>query len=85
MGSQATTLDSATMLGVREVQMKDSVSKVKIVNQGPIGFIFFVAYVGAAVYFWHQASGFWEYVWALLKAVAWPAILVYHSMQAFHV
>ena len=66
-------------------EMKEGIKKVKVVNEGPMGFALFLAYMGAAVYFWHQASGFWGFVWALLKAVAWPAILVYHGMQAFSV
>jgi|GEM_PF-174071 len=65
--------------------MSDNPKQVKISNWGPIGGVFFVAYIGAAVYFWHQASSFWGDIWALVKAIAWPGILVYQAMRAFHV
>ena len=50
-------------------------------DNGPLGIVFFIAYIGAAVYFAHQSSGFWGFIWALLKAAAWPGILVYQAMQ----
>ena len=54
---------------------------VKVINQhGPAGFVLLLAYIGAAVYFVQQSTGFWGFVWALIKAVAWPAILVYHLL-----
>jgi len=61
--------------------MKQGIEKVKVVNQSPIGAVLFVAYFGAAVYFWMQATGFWGHIWALIKAIVWPAILVYQAMQ----
>lgn len=55
-----------------------------IVNKGPGGFILFVAYIGAAVYFVQQASGFWEVIGALFKAIVWPGFVVYHILAMFH-
>lgn len=53
---------------------------------GQLGFIFFMAYVGAAVYFINQSSGaFLDVIWALIKAIAWPAFLVYQGMQGLGV
>ena len=53
---------------------------------GQLGFIFFMAYVGAAAYFISQSSGaFLDVVWALIKAIAWPAFLVFHAMQGMSV
>lgn len=49
-----------------------------VANNGPLGFAFFVAYLGAAVYFVHQSPGFWGFIWALVKAIAWPGIVIYH-------
>jgi hypothetical protein len=65
--------------------MGDNTKYVKVANWGPIGSVLFIAYFGAAVYFWHQASGFGSHIWALIKALAWPAILVYQAMRAFRV
>ena len=61
--------------------MKEGVKKVKVADWGPIGTTLFVAYFGAAVYFWNQAAGFWEHIWALIKAMVWPAILVYQALR----
>lgn len=58
---------------------------VKVINEGPMGFAAFMAYIGAAVYFIDQSSGFFEFIWALLKAIVWPAILIYNSLEAFKV
>ena len=53
---------------------------------GQLGFIFFLCYVGAAYYFIVQSNGtFLEVVWALIKAIAWPAFLVFHAMSGFGV
>lgn len=49
---------------------------------GPMGFMFFVAWFGALVYFVNQASGFGEVVLAFLKSIVWPAILLYHALSA---
>ncbi len=52
---------------------------------GQLGFIFFLCYIGAAVYFVNRADGVWEVIFALIKAIAWPAYLVYYSLLAFEV
>lgn len=60
---------------------------IKVVNEsnGPIGWLAFVAYVGAAVYFYQLDPGFWGFFLALLKAIFWPAFLVYSGMDALGV
>jgi hypothetical protein len=37
--------------------------------------------IGALVYFWQQADSFGQYLVAILKAVVWPAFLVYEAFQ----
>lgn len=59
---------------------KDSV-KV-IYEQGPTGFIMFVAFFGALIYFAEQAHDFGGYLFAFLEALVWPAIVLYHVLQA---
>ena len=44
--------------------------------------VFGLGLIGAVVYFWQQADGFWEHVVAILKALVWPAFLVYEAFQA---
>lgn len=60
-------------------------SLVKINHQGPLGAVFFTAYIGAVVYFFNQSPDFWGFVLALLKAAVWPAFVVYHGMLALGV
>lgn len=61
--------------------MHKSEKTVRVMNnQGPTGFVFFVAFIGAAVYFVQQSHGFWEFVLAILKAIVWPAYVVYHGL-----
>lgn len=48
------------------------------------GGIYFFAMIGAAVYFVQQVHGFWPIVWAVLKAIAWPAFLIYKIFSMWH-
>jgi hypothetical protein len=48
---------------------------------GPFSGIYLVTVIGAAVYFIGQADGFWEVVLALLKAIVWPAFVVYRALE----
>lgn len=38
--------------------------------------------IGAVVYFWQQADTFGEHVVGVLKALVWPAFLVYEAFQS---
>jgi len=55
---------------------------MKIKTEGPLGFIFFTAWIGALVYFVGQVDGFGNIIVAFLKACVWPAYVVYYSLQA---
>lgn len=52
---------------------------VKVINKGkgPLGFVFFFAWVGALFYFEGIAYGFWDSVLAFLKACVWPAYVIH--------
>lgn len=50
---------------------------------GPFGG-YFVTFIGAAVYFAQQAHGFWEFIFAILKALVWPGFFVYHALTLLH-
>jgi len=56
---------------------------VKVIDRaGPTGFIFFLAYIGAAIYFIQQSSGgFWAVILALLQAAVWPVYVMYHVLM----
>lgn len=61
-------------------------SKVKVVtDHGPAGFIGFVAFVGAFVYFAQHANDLGDFVWAFLQACVWPAILLFNVLQMLKV
>jgi hypothetical protein len=45
------------------------------------GGLWFFGFIGTLVYFLHEHSGtFWLVVLAIIKAVVWPALLVYHVL-----
>ncbi|HEX6425241.1 MAG TPA: hypothetical protein VFZ79_17275 [Acidimicrobiales bacterium] len=46
------------------------------------GAVYGLGLIGAAVWYWQQADGFGEHVVGLLKAVVWPAFLVYEALRA---
>jgi len=52
-------------------------------RDGSVGFALFMTFIGAAVYFINQVDGFWNIVFAVLKAAVWPAILIYNILQNF--
>lgn len=59
---------------------------VNVVNQhGPMGWVMFVAYIGAVIYFFKQNETFWGFILALLKAAVWPAYVLYHVLQLLHI
>lgn len=45
--------------------------------------IYGLGLIGAAVYFISNAPGFWDGVIGFLKAVVWPAILVFEAFKYF--
>ena len=50
-------------------------------HNGALGGIYFLSFVGAAVYFIQHSLSFWEGVLGFLKAVVWPAILMYKLLE----
>ena len=42
---------------------------------------YFLGMVGAAVYYIQTTAGFWNALLALLKALVWPAFLVYELLK----
>ena len=52
-----------------------------VATQSGTGFAYFLAMIGAAVWWVQEASGFGEVVVALLKSVVWPSFLVYELLK----
>ena len=46
------------------------------------GAIYGLGIFGALVYFWQQADGFWEYLFAVVQGILWPAFMVYDAFSA---
>jgi hypothetical protein len=62
--------------------LKKEKKKTNTVSQSPgAGFIWFLGFIGAFVYYLQQADGFVPGVVAFLKALAWPAFLVYKLLS----
>ena len=51
--------------------------KIKVKVDSHWGYILFVAYVGALVYFVDRNEGFWGVVLAFLQAAVWPAYVLH--------
>jgi len=51
----------------------------KIAN--PTSAIYGMAFIGSLIYFIQHAITFWGGVLGLLKAIVWPAILVYKLLE----
>ena len=57
---------------------------VKVVNKhmgGGGGAVYGLGFVGALVYYLGHAANFWGAVIGVLKAIVWPAFLVYKLLE----
>ena len=54
----------------------------KIHDSGPSGAVYGLGFIGAAIYFISAAAGFWMGALGFLKALVWPAFLVYEALKA---
>lgn len=50
-------------------------------HTGGFGGIYFLAFIGSAVYFIQHSISFWGGVLGFLKALVWPAILMYKLLE----
>jgi hypothetical protein len=57
--------------------------KKEIQNNGPSSAIYGLGLIGAAVFFISHATSFWMGVLGFLKAIVWPAVLVYEAFKHF--
>lgn len=55
--------------------------KKEIQRHAPTSALYFMGFIGAAVYYISQATGFWIGALGLLKAFVWPAFLVYEALK----
>ena len=57
-------------------------NKKYVTHNGSAGAVWFLGFIGAAIYFIQHADGFWLGVLGVLKAIVWPAFLVYEAMKS---
>ena len=55
-----------------------------MVRGGGSGAVYGLGLIGALVYYWQHADGFWAHVWGVVEAILWPAFLVYHLLGHIH-
>lgn len=53
-------------------------------NHGTSGALYFVGFIGAIVYWMQAAVGFGAVVTGILKAIVWPAYIVYKLLESFY-
>jgi hypothetical protein len=60
---------------------KKTKCKHDFANSCKAGGIYGLGFIGAAVYYISTATGFWNGVLGFLKAIVWPAFLVYEALK----
>ena len=48
------------------------------------GAVYGFGFIGAAIYFITHATGFWMGVLGFLKAIVWPALVIYKLLEALN-
>jgi hypothetical protein len=63
--------------------MPSSKRSVEVINKGggPAGFVLFVAWFGALVYFVQNSVGFGGFIMGVLQSFVWPALVLYRVLQ----
>lgn len=51
-------------------------------SSAPSSAVYGVGIIGAAIYYISMATGFWMGVLGVLKALVWPAFLVYEALKS---
>lgn len=57
----------------------------KNVSSGGGNMVYFFGLIGALVYYLQQANTFWEGFIGILKALVWPAFVIYELLKFFQV
>lgn len=57
------------------------IMKREIQQHGPNSAVYGLGLIGALIYFVSNATGFWMGALGVLKAIVWPAYLVYEALK----
>jgi len=60
---------------------KINTMKKEVQGSAPSSAIYGLGFIGAAIYFISHATTFWIGVLGFLKAIVWPAFLVYEAFK----
>lgn len=74
-----------SLSGLAGICTLPAVSNAATMNQrqastGPANAIYGLGFIGALIYYLSTATGFWMGVLGVLKAIVWPAFLVYEAL-----
>lgn len=53
----------------------------QVEKHGSSGAVYGLGFIGAVIFYISNATGFWIGVLGFLKAIAWPAFLVYEAFS----
>ncbi len=70
--------------GVKKLENMDGGNKKGIKkhsSSGTAGAVWFLGFIGAIVYFMQQADSFTTVIIGILKALVWPALLIYNLLD----
>jgi hypothetical protein len=65
-------------------EFKTSIMQDTVKNNAPQSAVYGLGLIGAAIYYISQATSFWMGFIGFLKALVWPAFLVYEALKAIH-
>lgn len=57
---------------------------VSTAGSGGAGAVYGLGLIGALVWYWQNADGFWMHLWAFVEALLWPAFVVYDLLAHLH-
>jgi hypothetical protein len=75
-----TNFDSAKFNKKLKKKIRKSMGSKKNVTVKTSNGLYFMGFIGAAIYYISTATDFWIGVVGVLKAIVWPAFLVYEAL-----
>ena len=82
VGKDQVQMEKAMATGLT-FEQPEKQSKKNIYHGGASGTVYGLGFLGALVYYIGQATTIWIGLLGLLKAVFWPAVLVYEALRFF--
>lgn len=77
--------DSSKLKKKIKKKVKKNIGNVNVeVSKSSGGLIYFLGFIGAAIFYVSTAPDFWSGALGLLKAALWPAFLVYAALNGLN-